>query len=104
LFVGEIGVSRHEFLYDITFWEAKRIIRGYHKRDRLTHQLLAEVYYAALYANPYRQNDGKTIFDKFPQIFEDDDDEDDEPAYTPEEEEHMQELMRNWNMKEGNFK
>jgi hypothetical protein len=65
---------------------------------------LAEVYYAALYANPYRQHDGKTLFDKFPQIFEDDDDEDDEPAYTPEEEEHMQELMRNWNMKEGNFK
>lgn len=41
----------------------------------------------------------------FPQIFEDDDDdEDDESAYTPEEEEYMQELMRNWNMKEGNFK
>ena len=32
LFVGEIGIPRREFLYDIQFWEVRRIIRGYHAR------------------------------------------------------------------------
>jgi hypothetical protein len=34
LFVGEIGIPRREFLYDICFWEARRIIRGYRNRYR----------------------------------------------------------------------
>ena len=73
LVVGEIGISRHEFLYEVTFWEARRIIRGYRKRDRFTQQLLAEIFEAAKYANPYRKHDGKSARDLFPQIFEDDD-------------------------------
>lgn len=32
MFVGEIGIPRREFLYDILFWEARRIIRGYNAR------------------------------------------------------------------------
>lgn len=34
LFVGEIGIPRREFLYDISLWEARRIYRGYRKRYR----------------------------------------------------------------------
>jgi hypothetical protein len=32
MFVGEIGIPRREFLYEIQFWEARRIIRGYNNR------------------------------------------------------------------------
>lgn len=32
--VGEIGFPRKEFLYDIVFWEARRIIRGADARTR----------------------------------------------------------------------
>ena len=34
LFVGEIGIPRREFLYEICFWEARRIFRGYRNRYR----------------------------------------------------------------------
>jgi hypothetical protein len=30
--VGEIGFDRHEFLYDLKFWEIRSIIRGYNAR------------------------------------------------------------------------
>lgn len=39
LIVGEIGLPRREFLYDIRFWEARRIIRGYIRRDRISKEL-----------------------------------------------------------------
>jgi hypothetical protein len=32
--VGEIGYNRHEFLYDLQFWEIRSIIRGYRRRVR----------------------------------------------------------------------
>ena len=32
--VGEIGFPRREFLYDIRWWEARRIIRGAEARTR----------------------------------------------------------------------
>lgn len=32
--MGEIGLPRREFLYDILFWETRRIARGYNKRYR----------------------------------------------------------------------
>lgn len=70
--MGEIGIPRHEFLYDIQFWEARRIIRGYRNRDRLTHQLLAECAYAAMFA--MRDPKGKTVRDIFPSLFPTDDD------------------------------
>lgn len=92
MLVGEIGIPRKEFLYEIRFWEARRIIRGYRKRNRLTHQLLAEIVYAAMYANPYRKSDGKTVADMFPYIFEDDDD-DDMESESPISEEDRQELV-----------
>ena len=30
--MGEIGIDRREFLYEIQFWEARRIIKGYNAR------------------------------------------------------------------------
>jgi hypothetical protein len=67
--VGEIGIPRREFLYDIRFWEVCRIVRGYRKRNRLTHQLLAEIVYTTTYT--MRDPKGKTPADMFPGIFMD---------------------------------
>ena len=69
--MGEIGIPRHEFLYDLRFWEVRRIIRGYRQRDRLKHQLIAECTYAAMFA--MRDPKGKTVEDLFPMLFEEDD-------------------------------
>ena len=65
--MGEIGIPRREFLYDIRFWEVRRIKRGYRLRDRLKHQLLAECVYAATFS--MRDPKGKTVEDMFPDIF-----------------------------------
>lgn len=78
--MGEIGIPRREFLYDIRFWEVRRIIRGYRRRDTLKHQLLAECAYATIYA--MRDPKGKTVADIFPMLFDEDDD--DEPPVTEE--------------------
>ena len=75
--MGEIGIPRREFLYDLRFWEVRRIVRGYRQRDRLKHQLIAECVYAATYA--MRDSKGKTVADMFPMFFEDDDDYDEPP-------------------------
>jgi hypothetical protein len=88
--VGEIGIPRREFLYDIRFWEVRRIIRGYRNRDRLKHQLMAECAYAATYA--MRDPKGKTVADMFPMIF-DTDEEDDEPPITEEDVAELQAEM-----------
>ena len=88
--MGEIGIPRREFLYDIRFWEARRIIRGYRKRGRIFMQLLAENVYASTFA--FRGSEGKTVKDMFPAIF-DDDDYEMEPAITQEEQEELQALM-----------
>lgn len=90
--MGEIGIPRREFLYDIRFWEVRRIIRGYRHRDRLKHQLLAECAYAAIYA--MRDPKGKTVADTFPMIFDsDDDDSDNDPPITDEDINKLQLLM-----------
>ena len=88
--MGEIGISRKEFLYDIRFWEARRIIRGYRKRGKIFMQLLAENVYASTFA--FRGSKGKTVKDMFPAIF-DDDDYEMEPASTQEEQDELQALM-----------
>lgn len=92
--MGEIGIPRREFLYDITFWEVRRIIRGYRRRDRLKHQLMAECVYAATFA--MRNPEGKKVTDLFPSLFEEDDD---EPAEMMSEADKAEliELMANMN-------
>jgi hypothetical protein len=92
--VGEIGIPRREFLYDLRFWEVRRIIRGYRQRDRLKHQLIAECTYAAMFA--MRDPKGKTVADMFPMLFEDDDDYD-EPPISEKEVADMQAFMKAFN-------
>ena len=92
--MGEIGIQRREFLYDLRFWEVRRIVRGYRNRDRLKHQLMAECAYAAIYA--MRDPKGKTVRDMFPQIFEDDDI-GNEPPITDDEAADLQALMASMN-------
>lgn len=82
-------MSRREFLYDIKFWEARRILRGYRKRGKIFMQLLAENVYASTFA--FRGNEGKTVKNMFPILFEDD--RDMEPGITEEEQNELLELM-----------
>lgn len=89
MLVGEIGIPRHEFLYDLRFWEVRRIIRGYRRRDWLKHQLMAEIVYAATFS--MRDPKGKTVSDMFPMLF--DDEEDDEPPITKEDVADLQQLI-----------
>ena len=91
--MGEIGIPRREFLYDLQFWEVRRIIRGYRRRDRLKYQLMAQCVYAATYA--MRDAKGKTVKDMFPVLFEDDDDEPDNPL-TEEDQQHLIDLMQTY--------
>ena len=85
-----MGFPRHDFLYEIQFWEVRRLIRGYRQRDKLQHQLLAECAYAAMYAN--RDPKGKTVSDLFPMLFQDDE-ENIEPPITEDERQEMLDLM-----------
>ena len=87
--MGEIGIPRREFLYDLRFWEVRRIVRGYRNRDRLKHQLMAECAYAAMFA--MRDPKGKTVSDIFPALFQDDNDHSDD--LTEEERKELQDLM-----------
>lgn len=94
--MGEIGIPRHEFLYDLRFWEVRRIIRGYRNRDRLTHQLLAECAFAAMFA--MRDPKGKTPRDIFPSIFPtDDDDTTDSAPIDADEVARLRQMMREEN-------
>ena len=86
--MGEIGIPRREFLYDLRFWEVRRIVRGYRQRDRLKHQLIAECAYAAMYA--MRDPKGKTVEDMFPSLFKEEEDEPAESVMTDKEREDLQ--------------
>ena len=88
--MGEIGIPRREFLYDLRFWEVRRIVRGYRQRDRLKNQLIAECAYAAMFA--MRDSKGKTVADMFPMLFDTDDD-DDEPPISAEDVAELQAVM-----------
>lgn len=89
--MGEIGITRREFLYDLRLWEVRRIIRGYRRRDTLKHQLLAECAYAAIYA--MRDPNGKTVTDMFPSLFEEDGDTEESDTITQADVDDLQQLM-----------
>lgn len=93
--MGEIGIPRREFLYDLQFWEVRRIVRGYRRRDRLKHQLIAECAYAAIFA--MRDPKGKTARDLFPAIFEDDDDNEEPVMLSDDDIAELQADMVAWN-------
>ena len=95
--MGEIGIPRREFLYELRFWEVRRIIRGYRRRDRLKLQLLAECVYASIHA--MRDPKGKTVEDLFPALFEDDEQMPSGPALTQDEVSELQAMMASMNAK-----
>lgn len=88
-------MQRHEFLYEITFWEVRRLIRGFRRRDRLKHQLLAECAFAAIYV--MRDPKGTTVSDMFPMLFEEEDEH--RESISEEEQKELQELMAAINRK-----
>ena len=95
--MGEIGIPRHEFLYELTWWEINSIIRGYRKRNRLTHQLLAEIVYTT--TSTMRDPRGKTVKDMFSALFKEDDEneENERPdPITPEEQAEMEEMLHDF--------
>lgn len=91
--MGEIGIPRRDFLYEIDFWEVDRIIAGYRRRDKLRNQMMAQCAYAAMFA--MRDPKGKSAADVFPSLF-DDEDEDDTPPLSKEEVEDLQDLMNSF--------
>ena len=93
MLVGEIGLDRHQFLYEVKVWEVRRIIKGYRKRDRLILQMLAECSFNAAFA--MRNPEGKTARNFYPFLFEDDEDDLSGVEISDEEVAELQELMRN---------
>ena len=57
MLVGEIGIDRHVFLYDLQFWEIRRIVKGYRRRDILKYQLLRLCAYMSCFS--MRDAEGK---------------------------------------------
>ena len=97
--MGEIGVPRREFLYELRFWEVDAIIKGYRRRNRLTHQLLAEIVYTTMYIN--RDPKGKTVEGMFSMLFEEEKDDSDEPIMTKEDSDELQQLMVDLNAQQN---
>ena len=94
--MGEIGISPHEFLYELSYWEVLRIIRGYRRRGRLRDQLIANAVFAAMYT--MRDAKGMTPARLFPMLFEDDEDDREEPDITEDDIRQLQEEMKQWDM------
>ncbi len=86
--MGEIGIPRREFLYDIQFWEARRIIRGYQRRNILQYQLQRMNMWASMFCmgNPNHKEPQDILHLYF-------DDWDDDDADEPISEEDKQELV-----------
>ena len=97
MLVGEIGIDRRAFLYDLRYWEVLRIIKGYRRRDWLKLQLMAECTYAAMYA--MRDPKGMTPQKMFPDLFKPEDDDTPAPEITEQDAKDLQEMMDNfkWN-------
>lgn len=93
MLVGEIGIDRRAFLYDLRYWEVLRIIKGYRRRDWLKLQLMAECTYAAMYA--MRDPKGMTPQKMFPELFKVED-EPEAPTITEQEAQDLQDLMANY--------
>lgn len=88
--MGEIGIPRREFLYDLRYWEAHLIVNGYRRRHRLLHQLIAENVYATIHT---MREPKKTVADMFPQVFDDDDEYEFVPPISDEEQQDLQDLI-----------
>ena len=89
-------MPRREFLYEIRGWEARRIIKGYQRRNVLMYQLQRMQVWASMFCmgNP----DKKTPTDIFHLYFDDWDKEPDQPI-SDDEIRQMQEEMAAINRK-----
>ena len=94
MLVGEIGIDRRAFLYDLRYWEVLRIIKGYRRRDWLKLQLMAECTYAAMYA--MRDPKGMTPQKMFPELFKVEDEPAPAPEITEQDAQDLQDLMANY--------
>ena len=96
LFVGEIGIPRREFLYEIRGWEASRIMKGYQRRHVLMYQLQRMQVWASIFCmgNPEK----KTPLDIFHLYFDDWDKDTDLPL-SDEEARGMQDMIATINRK-----
>ena len=94
MLVGEIGIDRRAFLYDLRYWEVLRIIKGYRRRDLLKLQMLAECVYASIYT--MRDPKGMTPQKMFPELFKVEDDSAPAPEITEQDAKDLQDLMANY--------
>ena len=69
--MGEIGIDRHLFLYDLQFWEIRRIVKGYRRRDILKYQLLRLCAYMSCFS--MRDAEGTKPEDWLPLSFDKED-------------------------------
>ena len=79
-------MPRHEFLYDITFWEAKRIIRGRRQRNILKYQLMRMNIWASMFCMGNPRN---VKPDELFKLYFDDDDVANDAEITDEEAQQM---------------
>ena len=79
-------MPRHEFLYDITFWEAKRIIRGRRQRNILKYQLMRMNIWASMFCMGNPRN---VKPDELFKLYFDDDNEMNDAGITDEEAQQM---------------
>lgn len=79
-------MPRHEFLYDITFWEAKRIIRGRRQRNILKYQLMRMNIWASMFCMGNPRN---VKPDELFKLYFDDDDVANDAGITDEEAQQM---------------
>ena len=79
-------MPRHEFLYDITFWEAKRIIRGRRQRNILKDQLMRMYIWASMFCMGNPRN---VKPDELFKLYFDDDDVSNDAGITDEEAQQM---------------
>ena len=84
--MGEIGIDRHVFLYDLQFWEVRRIVKGYRRRDILKYQLLRLCAYMSCFS--MRDAEGKKPEDWLPLSFDKEDE-----AAPPMEQKDIDELQ-----------
>lgn len=99
--MGEIGFPRHEFLYDLVWWEVRSIIRGYNARHHHGWEQARLVAYNAHYCMGSKEPPPTvTEWIKFPWELSDDSDSG-SAMPTDEEVERLRQMLREENAKAG---
>lgn len=94
--MGEIGISIHDYYYELRWWELQSIIRGYNKRHHSCWEQARLVAYNARFCmGSAEQLPTITQWIKFP--WESQDAGDNEPELSDADVEDMQRKMREWN-------